>query len=389
MASSIAVPEAGIKLFSSLFQDDIISGYEDGFNERADVIQAADGTDLNAFWAEVQATVRIRNADRSRIIDALTFRVNGIAEEVTVPTEVEFEEASEYGQPVGVRAGAVRLWRGFDFKFYDLGVRYTWMFLAEADQQQLTLLNNMALEADTKLIFKRVMTTLFDPINKSGITDKNEPVTVFKFYNGDGEVPPKVKSTTFAANHNHYLVSGAAAVRPQDLDVLATATQEHGYTLQNGYRNVLWVNKQEAAIIKTFRVLTGASFDFVANPAYYGGAVFVPNNGTYVGGPTGTVPGEVGTYGPFHVVEEDYIPAGYLVSIITGGADNISNPIGLREHANPAYRGLKVIPGQRSDYPLVDSFYRRGIGTGIRHRGAGAIMQIKASGNYTIPAAWS
>jgi len=36
----------------------------------------------------------------------------------------------------------------------------------------------------------------------------------------------------------------------------------------------------------------------------------------------------------------------------------------------------------------VDSFYRRGIGTGIRHRGAGAVMQIKASGNYTVPAAY-
>lgn len=389
MASSIAVPEAGIKLFSSLFEDDIISGHESGFNERADVIVAADGTDLNQFWAEVQQTVRIRNADRSRIIDALTFRVTGLAEEVTVPTEVEFEEASEYGQPVGIRAGAVRLWRGFDFKFYDLGVRYTWMFLAEADNNQLTLLNNMALEADTKLIFKKVMQTLFNPLNKSGITDKNEPVTVFKFYNGDGEVPPKVKSNSFDANHNHYLVSGAATVRSVDLDRLAETTAEHGYTLQNGYRNVLWVNKQEAAVIKTFRVLTGAAFDFVANPAFYGGAVFVPNNGTYVGGPSGTVPGEIGTYGPFHVVEEDYIPAGYLVSIITGGTDSISNPIGLREHANPAYRGLKVIPGQRSDYPLVDSFYRRGIGTGIRHRGAGAIMQIKASGNYTVPAAWS
>lgn len=364
------------------------NGSEAGFNERADVIIAADGTDLNDFWNEVQATIRIRNADKSSLIDALSFKVSGISEEISVPTEVDFEEASEYGQPVGIRAGAVRLFRGFDFKFYDLAVRYTWMFIAEADRQQLQTHHNLALEADVKLTFRKVMQRLFNPLNGNGFTDKNEAVTVFSFYNGDGEVPPKVKQTTFAGSHNHFVVSGAAAVRPQDLDTLATLTEEHGYTLQAGYRTVLMVNKQEADIIKGFRTTNGAKYDFVPNPATYGGAVWVPNNGTYVGGPTGQVKGEIGTYGPFHVVEEGYIPAGYLVSTVTGGQLNFGNPIGIREHSNEAYRGLKVIPGQRSDYPLIDSFYRKGLGTGIRHRGAGAIMQIKASGVYTVPAAY-
>lgn len=370
-----------------LLSDSVLTFGEDGFNERADVIVAADGTDLNEFWSEVTRTIAMRNSMRTTIIDALSLRVNSASDSVTVPSEVDFEEASEYGQPVGIRGGATRLFRGFDFKFYDLAIRYTWMFIAEASRQQLELNHNLALEADTKLIFRKVMQRLFNPLNNSGgFTDKNEPVTVYGFYNGDGELPPKYKHTTFAGNHNHYLVNGNASVRPQDLDLLALETEHHGYTLQNGYRTVLWVNKQEADIIKTFRTAQGSKFDFVPNPATYGGAVWVPNNGQYVGGPTGTVPGEIGTYGPFHVVEEGYIPAGYMVSIVTGGQDSLSNPIGLREHSNPAYRGLKVIPGQRSQYPLVDSFYRRGIGTGIRHRGAGAIMQIKASGNYQVPA---
>jgi hypothetical protein len=370
--------------------DDLIfSGAEDGFNERADVVQAADGTSLSEFWNEVQQTIRLRNQDRNRIIDSLTFRVTGPTEQVTVPSEVDFEEASEYGQPVGIRAGATRLFRGYDFKFYDLAIRYTWMFIAEADRAQLQQMHNLALEADTKLLFRKVMVRLFNPLNGLGITDKNEPITVFGFYNADGEVPPDYKQTTFAGTHNHYVTSGAATVTSANLDDLAALTEEHGYTLQNGYRTVLWVNKQEADVIKTFKTATGATFDFVPNPAYYGGAVWVPNNGTYVGGPDGRVPGEIGTYGPFHVVEEGYIPAGYMASIVTGGQDNISNPIGLREHSNAAYRGLKIIPGQRSDYPLLDSFYRRGVGVGIRHRGAGAIMQITASGTYTVPAAYA
>lgn len=364
-------------------------GQERGFNERADVVQAADGTNLNDFWREVQETIRLRNSSRTSLIDQLIVRVTSVTEEVQAPSEVDFEEASEYGQPTGIKGTATRFFRGYDFKFYDLGIRYTWMALAEMDRQQLELNNNLALEADIKLMFRTVMRRLFNPINGSGFTDKNEAVTVFAAYNGDGEVPPAYKQNTFTGTHNHYLVSGGAAVTSANLDTLAEQLEHHGYTLQGGYRLVLWVNKVEADIIKTFRVATGAAFDFVINPEYYGGAVWVPNNGTYVGGPNGRVPGEIGTYGPFHIVEEGYIPAGYMVAIATGGTDNLSNPIGLREHSNPAYRGLKVIPGQRSDYPLIDSFYRRGLGTGIRHRGALAVMQVKASGNYQVPALYA
>ena len=58
-----------------------IRGAERGFNERADAqLRAADGTDLNDFWDEVQAAVAARNAQRNRIVDALTFRVTDIAE---------------------------------------------------------------------------------------------------------------------------------------------------------------------------------------------------------------------------------------------------------------------------------------------------------------------
>lgn len=363
-------------------------GQEAGFNERADVVVAADGTDLNDFWQEVQDTIRLRNADREDMISQLTYRTNAVTEEVQVPSEVDFERATEFGQPVGIRGTATRFFRGFDFGFYDLAVRYTWMFIAEATAQSLANNHNLALEADTKLQFRKVMQRLFNPLNGNGYTDKNEAVTVFAAYNGDGEVPPKYKTTTFDGTHNHYLVSGGATVTSANLDTLAAATEEHGYTLQGGYKNVLWVAKQESSVIQTFRVLSGAKFDFVPNPDYYGGAVWVPNNGTYVGGPSGRVPGEVGTYGPFHIVEEQYIPAGYMVSIVTGGADNLTNPVAYREHTNPAYQGLKVIPGARSDYPLLDSFYRRGLGTGIRHRGGLAIMQIKATGQYQIPAAY-
>lgn len=372
-----------------LLADAPIIGDETGFNERADVIVAADGTDLNEFWNEVQDTIRIRNAQRNRLIDALATRVTSPVTSVLVPSSVDFEEASEYGQPVGIRGGGTRVFRGYDFKFYDLAVRYTWMFIAEADRRQLEMHHNLALDADNKLLFNKVMRTLFNSLNLNGVTDQNEPVTVYKFYNADGEVPPPYATYTHVGTHNHYITSGGATVTSANLDTLALELGHHGYTLQNGYQLVLWVNTTEAAVIKTFKTSSGASYDYVPNPAMYGGKVWVPNNGQYVGGPQGTLEGEIGTYGPWHIIEEAYIPSGYMVGLASGGPENLQNPIGIREHANAAYRGLKVIPGQRSDYPLLDSFYRRGFGTGIRQRGGGAVMQITASGSYTIPAAYA
>jgi hypothetical protein len=371
------------------YQDAPIIGGERGFNERADVVVAADGTDLNEFWNEVQATIRIRNENRNRMIAALATYVTSPITSVTVPSSVEFEEASEYGQPVGIRGGGERLFRGYDFKFYDLAVRYTWMFIAEADRQQLEMHNNLALDADNKLLFNKVMKTLFNPLNLTGVGDKNEPVTVFKFYNGDGEVPPDSGTYTHDGSHNHYLTTGGATVDSGAVDEMTLELRHHGYTLNNGYKLVLWVNEQEAQQIRAFKTANGDAYDFVPNPATYDGKIWVPNDGRYVGGPQGVVPGEIGTYGPWHIVEEAYIPAGYMVGLASGGPENLQNPIGIREHANPAYRGLKVIPGQRSDYPLLDSFYRRGFGTGIRQRGGGVISQVTTNATYTIPAQYA
>lgn len=375
-----------------------IKGAERGFNERADVLlRAADGTDLNDFWDEANAAVAARNAQRNRLIDQLTFRVTDMAERVTVPAGGEdFEVASEYGLPKGIRTSPGNtFWRGYDFEFYDLAVRYTWMYIAEADIRELRAVTNQALEADNRLVFSRILRTLFNPINSTGLTDESIPVTVYKFYNGDGEVPPQVGATTFLGTHNHYVTTQgmgtSATLNPASVTGMQNHLDHHGYTMLAGYRKVLWVNTQEYEVIRTWRVASGAPWDFIPDDTRTGGGVWVPDGsgGRYVGAPQGRVADQVGTYGPWHVALNDLIPAGYLVGIVTGGPDNISNPIGLREHRNPAFRGLSLIPGNRNGYPLIESFYQRGLGTGIRHRGAGVVMQVSGNATYTVPAIYA
>lgn len=362
----------------------IIGNQPQGFNERSDVaVQAADGSDINEMWAEIQQTLAIRNAQRNRLIDLFTFPVTSAIDIVGTPSTGQFELATEYGQPVGMKGGA-RFNRGYTFDFYDLAVRYTWMYIAEASAAQLASLNNMALEADNNMLFNAVMKTIFNPTNLVGQADNNVPVNVYKFYNNDGEVPPQYKNNTFAGTHNHYLSSGGATLTSANLVTIEDDLIMHGYGPQNGTKLVLWVNRQQGKVVRALRVTGGATYDFIPGDGVGGGTAIGVNSGI-VGRPGDPVPGEIGTYGPFHVVEEEYIPAGYIVALAAGGPDNLINPIGFREHANPAYRGLKIIPGQRSDYPLIDSFYRRGFGTGVRQRGAGLVMQITTNGAYAAP----
>jgi hypothetical protein len=96
----------------------------------------------------------------------------------------------------------------------------------------------------------------------------------------------------------------------------------------------------------------------------------------------------VGGYGEAVIVKNEFIPAGYLVEFVTGGSENIQNPIAIREHPQQTLRGLNLVKGRTPDYPLIDSFYNIGMGTGIRYRGAGAVLQITA-GAYAVPAAYA
>lgn len=366
---------------------DAFRGFEEGYNERGDVItQTSDGFPLNRMWDEFQRTIRMWNSQRDALTNLLTFNVTQLVEGVRYPVEQDFEEASEFGEPKGIRlGGSYRM--GYDFKWWDLAIRYTWMFLAEATQQQLQALNNTALEADNRLMFTRVMRRIFN--NTTNVADiDGESVNVYPFYNADTMVPPKWKTTTHTTGHDHYLTSGAATIVSTDLDDSQDHLTHHGYSQIRGYRLVLMVNPTEGAIIRSFKVSDGDKYDFIPS-ANVGGGLYIPANGGIIGAPAlANLPGlvSIGTYGQFTVVEEDYIPAGYTLAFATGGELNIGNPVGIRQHEQSSLQGLRLVKGRDNDYPLIDSYYLHGFGTGIRHRGAGVVMQIAVDSTYDIPA---
>jgi hypothetical protein len=363
-----------------------ISGGARGINTAGDVLtQTVDGRSLNDIWREYIATLQLHNARRQRIIDLLTFPVSQPVEDVPQLSGDDFEEASEFGIPKTIRGGDY-FSLGYDFKWYDLRIAYTWLFLAEADAAQVDALHNMALEADNRLIFNKVLRAIFNNVNRVA-SIRGQAVNVYPFYNADGTVPPQYKNNTFLGTHNHYITSGAGVVDSGDLDQMETHLTEHGYGKQAGAKLVLLVNRAQSATIRTFRVAAGNQYDFI--PAQGQPPFLLPANTGGVQG--GQVAAQyqgldvIGTYGPWLIIEDDYVPVGYMIGFATGGEMNATNPVGFRQHANAGLRGLRLIPGNQSNYPLIDSYYSRGFGTGVRHRGAGIVMQITA-GAFAIPA---
>lgn len=359
-----------------------------GYNDTRDVLvdRSTDGVDYNDMWREFQDTVTLQNSERQAIIDFLTFDVTENIETVAQLSSAKFERASEYGEPRGIRQRPTSFSIGYDFGWYDLGARYTWQFLADADSGQVTAIHAAALDADNRLMFEVVLSALYTNTNRTAVIDGLE-VPVKALYNADGTVPPQYKTNTFDGTHNHYLVSGAATIVSEDVDDLIEHLRHHGYDRTNGVTQVLLVNSREGKVIRQFRQANGDTYDFIPAQGEPQDLILEATQTVSGGRPAATYGGlnVIGKYGDVLIIEDDLFPVGYVVIVGTGGRQNLNNPVGLRQHKNPALRGMRLVKGRDADYPLIDSFYNRGVGTGIRQRGGSAVMQITANASYTPP----
>lgn len=363
-----------------------------GIHAQGDVLtQTADGVDLNDLWGDYQRWLGQWNTARDTLVNFLTYNTTDSFEEVFQGgSTADFEDATEYGEPVGQRPSTAGDIMGFPFKWRDLAGRFTWQFLADAKAQQVDAFANMAQEADNRLVFLQVMKTLFT--NTRGVNKTGQ--TVYPFYSGvAGDKPADYKMTSFADSHNHFVTTGSATLTPVHLENLIALLQEHGYVANAGYDLVILVNKAQGNVIRNFRSVPNGGtglYDFV--PAQGTPSFLLPADMRTVGSqPASSVAGltVIGAYGDATIIQEDYIPAGYMAAFVTGGEDNLSNPIAFREHPTASLRGLRLAKGKTPDYPLIDSFYVRGFGCGVRHRGAGAIMQVTVSPTYTVPAQYA
>lgn len=359
-----------------------------GISTRGDVLVnvTADGVDLNDIWAEVQDVLELWNEERKTITELLSYRTVNVADAVPQSiTSDSFEEATELGVPRAIRPPSDYLKLGYNFKDWDISLRASWKFLREATAEQVRAQVTRVLEADNKLTTGTIMNRLFNPT----ACTNDWGHTCYGLWSGDGMTPPPYLGTTFDGSHTHYLTTGYNLLEPPDVEGMIRHVTEHGYGGPGAQLLILAHPLDvEASGITAWRanveVRTGvkAKWDFIPSalmPAWISDETIhgpIPKseyNGLQVWG----------SYGGALLIQSNYIPRYYVAVVATGGPSDTTNPVGFREHINPSYRGLRHIPGN-GPYPIVDSFFARGFGTGVRHRGAAVVCQI-TTGSYTPP----
>ena len=350
----------------------------EGINTQGHVLvnRTADGVDLNLIWAEIEQLLNMWNGERTTVASLISYPTTVPADAVPQTLTVEpFDVASEFGVPKGVAPQPDYLKIGYSLLDYD-----------KAEQARSVV--SRILSGDNQLVNGLVLRRLFDPTEGTNEFQHR----VFGLWNGvDGIAPPTHMNVSFPASTSHYLASGAAVIDSGDIEDCIRMITLKGYGLRVGSQLLILANPAESELIQGWRAgkesRTGgplAKWNFIKStnaPAYLSsenvvGAIPPPDyNGLAI----------QGSYGKAWLLETTYVPAGYVAVVASGGPGSPSNPVALRSHANPAYQGLRAIPGHWSGYPLLDSFFARGVGVGVRHRGAAAVVQVTTNASYTPP----
>jgi hypothetical protein len=364
-------------------------GAEGGYQTQGDALVqvTADGVSLDVIWDEVAAVIKAWNAERSALTNLLTFSTTDTASAIPQSRSADsFELSSELGEPEAMRPPSEYALMGFDWRDYDKASRWTRFFLRDSTAEQVRAIANYALEADNRLTTGTILQRLFDPTQ--GENEFGAPV--YGFYNGDTMVPPAYLGKEFATPHQHYLVSESTTIDSGDLEAAYRKVNEHGYGTESNSRLLALMNPAQAERVSMFKAgvenATGvtAKHDYIPSagaPAYLTAETIVGQVApeTFNGLPV------QGSYGPVWVIQSDFIPDGHFAVVATYGPNSQDNAIGFREHVQAQYRGFRTIPGL-SAYQLQDAFFTRAFGVGVRRRGQACVTQIKASGEYDIPA---
>lgn len=364
-------------------------GNRGGYATRGDALvnELADGVSLNSIWSEIRDATGVYNEQRDAIASLLSYRTFQTGDAVPQSVQAEkFEEATEFGIPTGISEPSY-LKLGYTLKDYDIAMRSTWRFLRSATSEQVQDQVRRIYEADNRLVNSLILQRLFSPAPHT--TD--QMLTAYGLWTGsDGIKPPSHMGQTFLADHTHYLATNSATLTATHVEALLGHVKHHGYgtTQRAQYILLMHPDDVETSGMTSWRagVAVGGvtpKYDFVVSSSAPAFLTTEHVEGTKPPADYNGLP-VLGSYGGAYVVHSYFIPKGYTALVASAGPNSSDNPVAVREHDRSAYRGLLLIPGN-GQYPLQDSFFRRTIGVGVRHRGAAVVCQIVASTTYTAP----
>ncbi len=331
-----------------------------------------DGQSVSEIWEDMQALLAAFNASNDLIVSLLSFTTVKSAEKVGVPTNPGFQIATELGRPSKVRMTQVT--RGFPLEHFDLGDGYTQEYIDSATGEQIMAIEATILNSWTSLERDIVMEAMFNDTN----TTDQDAIVVKRLYNADGEVPPAIKRWTHDGTHTHYLFNGGAGFTQANLDTMSEHLIHHGFREFGDANFLLFAHRDDLATIRA--MANFISSDEATQPTILGESGVLAGLRRRDG--TGNLQVE-GWVNDWTIIQLNDMPTGYLFGMITGGPLDKRNIVGLRQHENTSIRGLRLVEGNRQNYPLYDSVFDGYMGAGVAQRGAGVIMQDAAS--YTVP----
>lgn len=351
-----------------------------GFLVRDDLLETVpgqrgltvDGQSVNEIWTDMQAMLAAFNASNDSLVSLLSFQTDRPNEKVGVPTNPGFQKATEFGRPSKIRMAMVS--RGFPYAHFDLGDGYTQEFIDGATGAQLRAVQATVLNSWTSLEREIVLEAVFGNAN---YTDQ-DGINVKRLYNADGEVPPTIKRWTHDGTHTHYLNGGGGGFVQADLDTMSEHLIHHGFREFGDATFLLMVNRTDLPTVRAFADFIPAESGEIPVELSASGVVRGPQRTGGAGGLR-----VEGWCNDWTIIQANDFPDGYLFGMVSGGPMNLRNVVGLRVHENPAARGLRLIEGNRQNYPLYDSVYDGYMGAGVAQRGAAVILQDAAS--YTAP----
>ncbi|WP_006247218.1 hypothetical protein [Mycolicibacterium tusciae] len=360
-----------------------------GILTQADAVVAklADGTPTNQLWMEFQDVLSTWNERRTRLTDLLTFSTTAAADPVVQGFGgSKFEGATEYGVPRAVGTPTAAL-MGYTFRDHDLASRLTWRAMRSMTAEQVRAQFAEALDADSRLTTGTVLQRIMTPTQ--GISPEGNPV--YGLWNSDGMVPNPYLGTVFPGSTSHYVATENATLDSADVEDGINMLRAKGFGVGAGSQILIIAGPSESEAIQTWRAgepsrSSGpdAKFDFLpsssAPPFIRQGTLIgsaAPND--YEGLPI------LGSYGHGWLHECPIMPAKYVLLVATSGANANNNVCGFREHPASEWQGLKQLPGNWSTYPLVESFWTRSFGVGVRNRGAAVALHCVADDEYVAP----
>lgn len=241
-------------------------------------------------------------------------------------------------------------------RFFGSAWGYTYLWLKDKSLKMITDLQSDIFDQSRKNHRKQILSAMF--------TNSTNGLWNGSFATLEGlSKPPTYEQNVFTADHTHYYGSNTATITQAVISHARKHIVEHG----NGGRLVGFINSDDEEDLVNLMSPTSTSVK-VSNPITDKFAI----------------EGYINRMFGVDWIRTEVIPAGYLL-IVEVASTSAKKVCKFNVPTNKSFRGLKIIPGARPDYPLIDSTYLELCGARVYDRGAGVAIQIHSNTSYIDP----